>query len=86
MMAVSNGNICIANPVPRGSLEKTSPLPSSSLPFKQRNQFELACKRLEGGEGGGERNGSALCLKYLAKWDSFYSPFIAVMVMGSLGQ
>ena len=53
MMAVSNGNICIANPVPRGSLQKASPLPSSSLPFKQRNQ--LACKRLEGGEGGGEK-------------------------------
>ena len=33
--------------------------------------------------GGRERNGSALCLKYLAKWDSFYSPFIAVRVMGS---
>ena len=82
MMAVSNGNICIANPVPRGSSEK--PHPSLARRSHLSNGISwFACKRLE---GGGERNGSALCLKYLAKWDSFYSPFIAVMVMGSLGQ
>ena len=69
MMAVSNGNICIANPVPRGSLEKASPLPSSSLPFKQRNQFELACKR----PGGGKKGLSALA-EVAGKMGQFLSP------------